>query len=188
MNLPEIHPIHTMENHSPGTPRAGLLGSVFGVLVLRLWLGVRTFLSGLEKYAGSSTSTTDVVIDGSVNTYGLTEATSSKVYGLANYHGIPPALYDKFLAEPLLPEFALKIYGQVLGPALLATGLALLLGLATRFTLLAMGLIYTSLTVGLVLINENSGVAWLGIHIALVALMLFHADDNRFELTGKWKI
>lgn len=164
------------------------LGPLFGVLVLRLWLGVRTFLAGLEKYAGSKTSTTDVVIDGSVNTYGLTEATSQKVYGLAYYNGIPPALYDKFLAEPLLPEFALKIYGQFLGPALLITGLALLVGFATRFTLLAMGIIYTSLTVGLVLINENSGVALLGIHFALVALMLFYADKNRFELTGKWKI
>lgn len=174
---------------NPAAPhRTELLGPVFGVIVLRLWLGVRTFLSGLEKYAGSTTSTTITVINGEPNTYGLTDAASAKVYGMAYYHGVPPALYDRFLAEPLLPDFLLKIYDQLLGPVLLATGLALLVGFASRFTLLAMGLIYTSLTVGLVLINENSGVAWLSIHIALIALMLFHADKNRFELTGKWKI
>lgn len=164
------------------------LGATFGVLVLRLWLGVRAILSGVEKYAGTSTSTAPVSIDGAVNSYGLTDATSVKVYSFANYHGIPKPLYDKFLAEPLLPDWGLKIYDQILGPAFIALGLALLLGVATRFTLFAMGLLYTSLTVGLILINENSGVAWLAIHIALIALMLFQVKHNKLELTGKWKL
>jgi thiosulfate dehydrogenase [quinone] large subunit len=164
------------------------LGATLGVLTLRLWLAVRAILTGLEKYAGTSTSVSPVTIDGAVNSYGLTDATSAKFYSFANYHGVPKPLYDKFLAEPLIPDWGLKIYDQILGPALIALGIALLVGFATRFTLFAMGLLYTSLTVGLILINENSGVAWLAIHIALIALMLFQVKHNKLELTGKWKL
>jgi thiosulfate dehydrogenase (quinone) large subunit len=177
-----------MNDSTPSSAPSFDLGATFGVLVLRLWLGVRAILTGLEKYAGTSTSTSPVTIDGAVNSYGLTDATSTKVYAIANYHGVPKPLYDKFLAEPLLPAEALKIYDQILGPALIALGVTLLLGFATRFTLFAMGLLYTSLTVGLILINENSGVAWLAIHIALIALMLFQAKHNKLELTGRWKL
>lgn len=176
-------------NDPQSTPQPAFdLGATFGVLTLRLWLGVRAILSGVEKYAGTTTSTSPVTIDGAVNSYGLTDATSMKFYSFANYHGVPKPLYDKFLAEPLIPDWGLKIYDQILGPALIALGLALLVGFATRFALFAMGLLYTSLTVGLILINENSGVAWLAIHIALIALMLFQAKHNKLELTGKWKL
>jgi thiosulfate dehydrogenase [quinone] large subunit len=174
---------HSDQSHSKTD-----LGPVFGVLVLRLWLGTRAVLTGVEKYAGSSTSSSPVTINGSVNSYGLTDTVSTKVYSIANYHGVPKSLYDKFLTEPLLPDFFLKIYDQILGPALIALGIALLIGFASRFTLLAMGVLYTSLTIGLILTNENSGVAWLAIHIVLVAMMLFQAKHNRFELTSKWKI
>ncbi len=164
------------------------LGATLGVLLLRVWLALRAIGSGIEKYAGTKVSDNPVMIDGTVNTYGLTEASSTKVYGFAYYHGVPPALMDKFAAEPLLPGFGLKVYDIILGPSLILLGVALLVGFATRCTLFAMGLLYTSLTFGLILINENSGVAWLGIHIALIALMLFYSKYNKFELTGRWKI
>lgn len=171
--------------HQPTQPD---LGATLGVLLLRIWLAMRAIGSGLEKYAGTEVSDNAVMIDGAVNTYGLTEASSTKVYGFAYYHGVPAALMEKFAAEPLLPGPGLKLYDIVLGPALILLGVALLVGFATRYTLFAMGLLYTSLTFGLILINENSGVAWLGIHIALVALMLFYSKYNKFELTGRWRI
>jgi thiosulfate dehydrogenase [quinone] large subunit len=164
------------------------LGATLGVLLLRSWLALRAIGSGIEKYAGTAVSDNAVMIDGAVNSYGLTDAASTKVYGFAYYHGVPTALMDKFAAEPLLPGPALKLYDAILGPSLILLGLALLVGLATRYTLFAMGLLYTSLTFGLILINENSGVAWLAIHIALIALMLFYSKFNKFELTGRWKI
>ena len=164
------------------------LGATLGVLLLRSWLALRAIGSGIEKYAGTAVSDNAVMIDGAVNSYGLTDAASTKVYGFAYYHGVPTALMDKFAAEPLLPGPALKLYDAILGPSLILLGLALLVGLATRYTLFAMGLLYTSLTFGLILINENSGVAWLAIHIALIALMLFYSKYNKFELTGRWKI
>jgi thiosulfate dehydrogenase [quinone] large subunit len=164
------------------------LGATLGVLLLRSWLALRAIGSGIEKYAGTAASDKAVMIDGAVNSYGLTDATSTKVYGFAYYHGVPTALMDKFASEPLLPGPGLKLYDAILGPSLILLGLALLVGFATRYTLFAMGLLYTSLTFGLILINENSGVAWLGIHITLIALMLFYSKYNKFELTGRWKI
>jgi len=74
----------------------------------------------------------------------------------------------------------------VLGPLLIATGLMLLLGFASRASLFVMGLIYTALTVGLILIHQDDGVSWLGIHVALVVLALMTVKHNKFSLLKKW--
>jgi thiosulfate dehydrogenase [quinone] large subunit len=74
----------------------------------------------------------------------------------------------------------------VLGPALIVTGVLLLLGLGTRVSLCLQGLIYIALTAGLILIKQDDGVAWLGIHIALIAFALTLARHNRFALLKKW--
>ncbi len=81
----------------------------------------------------------------------------------------PIRLRDKFAHEPLLPKFALVAFDRMLGPAFILTGIMLLIGLGTRVSLLAQGLLFIALTVGLVLIDQNDGVAYLGIHIGLVA-------------------
>jgi len=107
---------------------------------------------------------------------------SEKFYAFGNYSGIPEALRAQFEGEPLLPEFALNIYNIVLGPALLLLGLTVLLGIAPRISLFLTGLLYTSLTVGLVLIGQNSGVAWLGTHMILVAVALIFVDKDRYAL------
>ena len=39
---------------------------------------------------------------------------------------------------------------------------------------------------GLILIKQEDGVAWLGIHIALVAFALALARHNKFALLKKW--
>ncbi len=164
------------------------LGATLAVLLLRLWLGVRAWQTGLEKFAGKRSGSEAVLIDGQRNEYGLTDATSEKFYALGNYHGVPAALADKFKAEPLLPGVLLTAFDWMIGPLLLLTGLTLLLGVATRCSLFVMGLLYVGLTFGLILINENSGVAWLAIHVVLIALMLLNARANRFEITGRWEI
>ncbi len=181
-----------MENESPKeitdamtSPRNNL-GSFFGFLLLRLWLAVRALVTGIEKYAGTKASATPVEIAGETNDYGLTEDIPQKIYGFSEYNGVPESLYKKFLAEPLIPEFALKIYDAVLGPALILLGVTMLIGLAPRVTLLAMGLLYTSLTVGLILLKQDAGIAWLATHIILIAIALFTVRHNRFGILSKW--
>jgi thiosulfate dehydrogenase [quinone] large subunit len=62
----------------------------------------------------------------------------------------------------------------------------LLVGIGTRISLMLQGLLYIVLTAGLILIKQDDGVAWLGIHVALVALALVLARHNRFTILRKW--
>jgi len=171
----------TNENNSIDT-----LGLSLSMLLLRLWLAARAIQTGIEKFAGTSSESKIVEIDGAANPYGLTEVTVTKAYALSNYHGVPESLYKPFASEPFIPVWGLNLYDKILGPALLILGITLLLGIATRYTLFAMGLLYTSLTYGLILINQSSGVAWLGIHIIMVVLALALAKYNKFTILKKW--
>jgi thiosulfate dehydrogenase [quinone] large subunit len=148
------------------------LALVFGSLLLRLWLGVRALQTGIEKYAGYKSSDAVVNIDGKANDYGLTAADSEKFYALKNYHGVPQALMGKFEKEPLMPAFGLPLYDKLLGIALLGLGLTILLGIAYRSSLFLLGLLYISLTWGLILIKEDGGVAGLGTHMILLVCAL----------------
>ncbi|MDQ8201320.1 hypothetical protein QEH56_24385, partial [Pelagicoccus enzymogenes] len=76
------------------------------------------------------------------------------------------------------------LYSGVLGWILLALGVLLLAGALPRLALLASGLVYVSLSVGLVLLNESGGVAWLGTHVLLVALALALVKYNRWAVAG----
>ena len=127
-----------------------------------------------------------VQVDGVANTEGLTTVATSKAYALANYHGVPEALMKKFQEEPLMLKFALPLYDKLLGPALLILGLTILLGVAYRSSLFLLGLLYISLTWGLILINQNDGVAWLGTHMLLIVGALVLAEHNRLAIMKKW--
>ncbi len=157
-------------------------------IILRLWLAVRAIVTGLEKF-GFYQSVSKPVIDpttGQPDASGVMVNVNVKHYALVNYSGIPVGLKDKFANEPLLPKFALTVFDHLLGPALLISGVMLLLGLGTRLSLFVQGLIYVALTVGLILIKQDDGISWLGIHVALVAFALTLAQHNKFALLKKW--
>lgn len=160
----------------------------FAFLVLRFWLGVRALFVGIEKF-GAYKSVAMPLIDpatGQPDASGVMVNVNIKSYALANYVGIPAALRDKFSHDPLFPKFALVAFDRMLGPAFILTGIMLLVGLGTRLSLLAQAALYIALTVGLVLIDQNDGVAWLGIHAGLVAAALLLVEYNRFAVLKKW--
>jgi thiosulfate dehydrogenase [quinone] large subunit len=157
-------------------------------LVLRLWLGVRALLAGIEKY-GTYLTIQKPLIDpttGMEDPSGAMIDVKIKSYAITNYAGVPGPLKDKFSNEPLLPHGMFTAFDHLLGPAFILTGVMLLLGLGTRISLFLQGLIYLALTVGLILIKQEDGVAWLGIHIALVALALMLARHNKLAILKKW--
>ncbi len=163
------------------------LALVYGSLLARLWLGARAIQTGVEKY--SKTIQVDgaaVKVDGAANSEGLTTVSSTKAYALDAYHGVPEALMKKFQAEPLMLKFALPLYDKLLGPALLGLGILILLGLFYRTSLFLLGLIYISLTWGLILIKQDDGVSWLGVHMILVVIALALAQHNRLAILKKW--
>ena len=153
-------------------------------LLLRVWLAGRALFAGLEKYAGTSVTQQPLLdTDGQPDISGAMIEVKQKVYSADYYQALPETLKTQFSGEPLLPAFLTTPFYAALGPALLVLGLLLLLGVCTRWTLLAMGLLYTSLTMGLILIKQDSGVAWLAIHVGLCALALVLRPHNRFTLT-----
>ena len=156
--------------------------------VLRGWLGVRALLTGVEKFASFQTIQKPLLdpATGMVDPSGAMVDVKVKYYALTNYSGVPASLKDKFAAEPLLPHFAFARFDALLGPALIITGLMLLLGLGTRVSLFVQGLLYIMLMAGLLLIRQDDGISWLGIHVGLVALALMLAKHNRLCLLKKW--
>lgn len=176
---------------SPSSPDTGsgleAYAASCAALVLRLWLSMRAIFTGLEKFTGKVTEQKPLLDEfGQPDINGAMVAVEHKVYAVKYYQGLPAALASKFAAEPLLPAFLIKPYGAVLGYVLIVAGVTLLLGIATRTSLLIHGLIYVSLSFGLVLINESGGVAWLAIHVLLVVAALALAQHNRFTLTKRW--
>ena len=157
-------------------------------LVLRGWLAVRALLTGIEKF-GAYQSVSVPVIDpatGQPDASGVMMNVNVKHYALANYAGIPTGLRGKFQYEPFLPHPLLNIFDHLLGPALIATGLMLLLGLGTRISLFIQGLLYIALTVGLIIIKQDDGISWLGSHVALVAFALVLVRHNKLAILKKW--
>lgn len=162
------------------------LALVYGALILRLWLAVRAIQTGIEKYAGTIASDKVITVDGAPSEHGLTAPGAVKEYALSHYHGVPEGMLKMFEKEPLMLGFALKMYNIVLGPALLVLGLTILLGIANRTSLFLLGLLYISLTWGLILLKQDEGVSWLGIHMILIVMALMLAPHNRFAILKKW--
>ena len=170
------------------SPGCGNCDLTLAFWVLRGWLAVRAIVTGIEKF-GAYKTVQQPLLDpatGQPDASGAMVELKVKFYSMANYSGIPASLKGKFANESLLPSFALNLFDHLLGPALIATGVMLLLGLGTRVSLFVQGLIYIALTVGLILIHQDDGVSWLGIHIALVAFALVLAKNNKFALLKKW--
>jgi thiosulfate dehydrogenase [quinone] large subunit len=164
-------------------------GNSLAFLVLRGWIGIRAVVTGLEKYSGMTIQDqawTDKAGKPDASGAMLEGGAPHKFYALSNYHAVPKSLEAKFDGEPLLPHFLTAPFYTILGPLLILTGLATLLGIGTRISLFAQGVIYIMLTVGLILINQNDGVAWLGIHVGLIALALSLAKHNRLAVCKNW--
>ena len=175
----------TKENPTPGGCDCE---RTLAFLVLRGWLAARAIVTGIEKF-GAYKTIQEPLIDpatGQPDASGVLHNVSIKYYSFANYSGVPASLKEKFAHEPLLPHFALTIFDKLLGPAFILTGIMLLLGLGTRLSLFLQGLIYIALTVGLILIHQDDGISWLGIHVALVALALVLVKHNKLALLKKW--
>lgn len=160
----------------------------FAFWALRLWLGTRALFVGVQKFAAYKAVAMPLIdpSTGQPDASGVMVNVNVKSYALANYAGIPAGLAEKFAHEPLFPKFALVAFDKMLGPAFILTGIMLILGIGTRLSLLAQALLYVALTVGLVLIDQNDGVAYLGIHIGLVAAAFLLAQHNRLVVLSRW--
>jgi thiosulfate dehydrogenase [quinone] large subunit len=161
--------------------------SFYAYLILRVWLGLRALVTGIEKF--SATVTKEVAMEAEEGAFaipGLVTEMKVKEYGFSHYNGVPEALYEKLAEEPLMPGFALSIYSGVLGYVLIAVGIMILAGICSRIALLVSGLVWASLSVGLILLKQDAGIAWLGMHVALTVGALLLVKHNRFSVVEKY--
>ena len=144
------------ESPTPSTPCR--CEYTYAFLVLRLFLGLRALLAGLEKFESKGT------------------------YSIANYTANMERMATGITGASFIPLSLSKSFALSLGYVLVLLGVAILLGIKTRFTLFLMGLVYVGLSFGLMAVQEGDGVAWLGMHVALVAGALVLVQHNRLAL------
>ena len=177
--------------------------------LLRFWLAARAIGTGLTKFIGKvngeipnpeyEAKIKEAMAEGLSRSEAAEPVTDipEKISGtidvisISTYHGLPekgPMTIETFSASPLMPSFMVGPYAAVLGYALIALGLTVLLGICTRVSLFLMGLLYISLTWGFIILEPNmgpsaaAGIAYLGVHMILIVAALFLADYNKFEL------
>lgn len=128
-------------------------------LILRLFLGLRALLAGLEKFESKGS------------------------YSFAGYYENMKRMATGITGASFMPLWSTKLFAMSIGYILIALGVTILLGIKTRFSLFLMGLTYVALSFGLMAVQESEGVAWLGMHVALVAGALVLVQHNRYSLT-----
>lgn len=129
-------------------------------LLLRLFLGLRTLIAGLEKFEANK----------SFSFSNYTENMTRMATGISNFS--------------IIPLWAAKMFALSLGFLLTFLGAAILLGLKTRAALFLAGLIYVGLGFGLMAVQEGEGVAWIGMQVLMFAGALVLVRYNRFALWG----
>lgn len=127
-------------------------------LLLRLFLGLRTLLAGVEKFELKG------------------------VYSFGNYYENMGRMAQGITSASFIPLWMSRSFAHSLGYALVILGTAILLGVRTRTALLLAGLVYVGLSFGLMAVQESEGVAWLGVHVGLFAGALVLSAHNRFVL------
>jgi len=147
-----------MSDSTSSGPAAARCDYTAAFLLLRLFLGLRTLLAGLEKFEAKG------------------------IYSFQNYYENMTRMAQGITGASFLPLWMTKYFAHSLGYLLLLFGAALLLGVKTRLTLILTGLLYVGLSFGLMAVQESEGVAWLGLHVALIAGALVLVRHNRFAL------
>jgi len=147
-----------MSESSSSNPAACRFEFTAAFLLLRLFLGLRTFLAGLEKFEAGGR------------------------YTFANYYANMDRMASGITGASFLPLWATKNFAHSLGYLLLLFGALILLGIKSRVSLTLTGLLYVGLAFGLMAVQESDGIAWLGVYVGMFAGALVLVRHDRFAL------
>ena len=167
--------------------------ATWGFLLLRLWIGFRMLFAGAEKfYAKVMNPETELMewkfawsnasVTAKENIYKVVADNQFLPLNPQNFFvkvfGVDPEKI-KFL-EPL--KFDLW-FAMVLPYLLLVFGVTLILGILPRISIFMAGITFMLLSIGLMSMPDNEGIAALGIHVGLCAVALCLVKQARFNLT-----
>lgn len=133
-------------------------------LLLRLWIGLRLFMAGLDKFrAGNGETTT---------------------FSLENYTKKSDQIASLMSTNSFLPASMCQSYAHSIGYVLVAVGIWVTLGLFTNLSLLAAGFTLLSLGFGLAALPDDTEVVYIGIQVLIVAVALATARHRQLSLDG----
>lgn len=159
MSAPAAAPATGDSPAASAAPAArGWSEATWAFLMLRAFLGLRSLVAGVDKFENSG------------------------VYSLDAYHRNMGALAENVTGNSFLPLWSTKLFAFSLGYMLTGLGLAVLLGLRSRLSLGLLGFLFVALSFGLMAADENEGVAWLGVQVAMVAGALLLVRHERLAL------
>lgn len=114
-------------------------------MMLRLWLGLRWLIAGIEKFE----------YEGVLSMENYTNNMNRIASGISSEAVFP------------FPEWITKIYAMGLGYEQILLGLLILAGVKLRIMMTLNTLFYISLSFGMMAVASSEGIAWLGTHMVL---------------------
>ncbi len=150
---------------TPSSPCNSSCGYAFAHLLLRLWVGMRLFMAGLDKFRWGNGSTVS--------------------FGVDNYAKKTGPLAKLMSENSFLPESAANAFAATIGYILVPVGIWVAIGIFTEFGLLAAGLVFLSLGFGLAALPDDTEVVGnIGVSILIVAAALVTARAKNFSIDG----
>ena len=131
-------------------------------LITRLWVALRLFMAGVDKFRKGSGETTTFSMD--------------------NYHEKSAQIASLMSSNSFLPAWACSGFATSIGFVLVIVGVWVALGLFTELSLLAAGLVLLSLGFGLAALPDDTEVVMIGVSILIVAASLMTAQAKTFSL------
>lgn len=143
----------------------GSLSYDFAHVLLRLWVGMRLFMAGLDKFRWGNGPTVS--------------------FGLDNYSKKTAPLAKLMTDNSFMPQWACDAFAATIGYILIPVGIWVAIGICTEFGLLAAGLVFLSLGMGLAsLPDDTEVVSNIGLSILIVAAALVTSKAKTFSLDG----
>ena len=148
------------ENSTQSTQSSNASNDSWAFLGLRLFLAIRWFFAGLEKFGTPGN------------------------YSFENYYAKMSGMAYGIAENSIMPGWATKVFALPLGYIMLLLSVTMLLGVKLRISLIVSLLLYVGLSVGLMAVDEQHGIAWLGIHVIMSVMALKMVGSARWVV---WK-
>ena len=136
----------------------------FAHLLARLWIGMRLFMAGLDKFRAG---------DGADSTFNMD-----------NYHSKTDRIASLMTDHSFLPKALVNMYATPIGFILLLVGLWVVVGFFTEFSLLIAGFTVLSLGFGLAALPDDTEVVYIGVHILVIVAALVTSKANKLSIDG----
>ncbi|MDB6003205.1 MAG: DoxX [Prosthecobacter sp.] len=150
---------------TPSSQCSSCCGYSFAHLLLRLWVGMRLFMAGLDKFRWGNGSTVS--------------------FGIDNYSKKTGPLAKLMSENSFLPESAANAFAATIGYILIPVGIWVAIGIFTEFGLLAAGLVFLSLGFGLAALPDDTEVVGnIGVSILIVGAALVTSKAKNFSIDG----